>query len=269
MLFDLKIVFVLLCILFSVRGEHEDDGVCICSGCPNIDCENDFRPTCEDVLVGHDINCVDNETTAECIEFVCDGDDGEDAPDLCDDFCETLNCDNATLVCESNLEFPCFHEDTVINYRGDKYIMEDFFNENEPECRIPHVVEAIGLVISTSCDNIPLRVTSDHLVYSSNGLLEASNLKKGDVLFSDFDHELEENNCIVQWVRKEERLQKYFGLNCLTSEVLANGIHTSTFGTYHTIPAIYMYNIGSILGIDMASQLGDTLSQLYSKLVHQ
>jgi hypothetical protein len=262
-------LFVALFIFLVVKGEHEDDGICICSGCPVVNCETDVRFYCENITRGHHILCDDEDTsTVECQEFMCDGDDGEDAPDLCDQFCASLNCaDNSTLTCESNLEFPCFHEDTVIHYKGESFTMHDLANNNEPECRIPHVVQSVGVRVTTSCGDTPLRLTDDHLVYLSTGeLTEAYKLKTGDVLFSDFDHNLKGNQCVVQSVSRENSPQKYFGLNCLTSEVLADGIHTSTFGSYHTIPAIYMYNIGSMFGIDVASQFGDYLSLLYSKV---
>ena len=266
-------LFVVFCCVLVVRGEHEDDGICICSACPPVQCEADVRPNCENILVGHHISCTDGETEVECEEFVCDGDDGEDAPDLCDQFCASLNCTaNSTLTCDSNLDFPCFHEDTLIHYKEDQYTMEDLLNRNEPECRVPHIVESVGVVITTSCGDEPLRLTEDHLVYTasqdddSGVLLEAMNLKTGDIVFSDLDHKLEGKQCMIVSVTREKAPQKYFGLNCLRSEVLAGGIHTSTFGTYHTIPAIYMYQIGSMFGIDAASQLGDYLSYMFSKV---
>jgi hypothetical protein len=274
MMFRMKNILVVCCVGIvlltpNVYGEHEDDGICICSECPDVECEAEVSPRCHDILAGHHLECTDGMPDLECQEFTCAGDDGEDAPDLCNEFCAALNCTgNTTLTCESNLEFPCFHEDTLIQYNGEKYTMEDFVNNNEPECRVPHFVTSVGVVITTSCGGAPLRLTDDHLVYTTDGvLLEAVNLKNGDILSSNYDHSLTQNDCYVESVVKEKSPQKYFGLNCLTSEVLAGGIHSSTFGSYHTIPAIYMYNVGTILGIDVASQLGDYLSILYSKVV--
>jgi len=267
-MFSLKCVVVMCCML-AVYSEHEDDGICICSGCPAVQCDAEALPNCENILVGHHLHCTDGASEVECQEFVCDGDDGEDAPDLCDQFCDSLNCTgNTTLTCESNLDFPCFHEDTLIEYRGNHFTMEDFLNNNEPDCRVPHVVEAVGVVITTSCSGVPLRLTDDHLVYTAGGvLIEAVNLKKGMVVFADYDHSSSDKECAVESVRKEESTQKYFGLNCITSEVMANDIHTSTFGTYHTIPAIYMYHVGSMFGMDVASSLGDYISMMYSRVM--
>ena len=269
-MFILEII-VVLCVALVVKGEHEDDGICICTDCPPANCVN-VVSNCESILVGHHTLCTDNETSVECQEFVCDGDDGEDAPDLCDEFCASLNCTaNSTLTCDSNLEFPCFHEDTMIHYKEVEYSLEELLNRNEPECRVPHIVTTVGVIITTTCSMKPLRLTDEHLVYTSSesgdGLLVAAmNLKPGDILFSDTDHSLEGKQCEVVSVSREKAPQKYFGLNCLTSEVLAGGTHASTFGTYHSIPAIYMYQIGSMFGIDAASQLGDYLSYLFSKV---
>ncbi len=59
---------------------------------------------------------------------------------------------------------------------------------------------------------------------------------------------------------------RYFGLNCLHSEVLANGIKTSTFGKYHAIPAWWMRVVGGALGPKRASSLGDFMVELLVKV---
>jgi len=57
--------------------------------------------------------------------------------------------------------------------------------------------------------------------------------------------------------------QKYFGLNCEESDVLADGYKTSTFGTYHILPSLWMKFSSRLIGIDAASMIGDALASLF------
>jgi hypothetical protein len=52
----------------------------------------------------------------------------------------------------------------------------------------------------------------------------------------------------------------------LASEVLANGIKTSTFGNYHTIPAAWMKYASAIVGVERASRWGDSVVELLAKV---
>ena len=67
-------------------------------------------------------------------------------------------------------------------------------------------------------------------------------------------------------VTKEASPQRYFGLNCLKSQVLASGIKCSTFEKLHTLPAMWMQVMGRILGIKRASALGDRVAELVQRM---
>jgi len=110
------------------------------------------------------------------------------------------------------------------------------------------------LKISTRCDDAkPLRLTGEHLVYTSRGLRQASEIVLGDLLFQDMD---EAQPCEVIKIEKETN-QKYFALNCEESIVIADGWKTSTFGLTHEIPAMWMKWASKVLGVRRASTFGD------------
>merc|ERR1739848_406504 len=126
----------------------------------------------------------------------------------------------------------------------------------------------MGVTIVADCGKSQiktLRLTSDHLVFTQRGTVAAGNLQSGkDTLFASLD---ESKECSVKSVTSETKQQKYFGLNCVGgSEVLANGIKTSTFGKYHTIPALYMSTVGRLIGVERASRLGDYLASLAERV---
>lgn len=107
-------------------------------------------------------------------------------------------------------------------------------------------------------------MTDTHLVATANGYQLAYSLRQGDKLFSD--HISNDDVCVVESVTREKSVQQYFGLNCIHSEVLADGLRTSTFGDFHTLPSWYMYFVGGGLGMDWASELGDYVAEWYYKL---
>jgi hypothetical protein len=157
----------------------------------------------------------------------------------------------------------CFHETTEIVYQGAKLTFESLNRgDHKGVCTIPHTVQASGVVIHTSCGHKTLRLTNDHIVFTSTGKRAAVSLQKGDVVFSDM-HEKEP--CTVTKVEGEHN-QKYFGLNCEESEVLANGVKTSTFGITHNVPAAWMKYATKILSVEHASKIGDNLVSLLTKL---
>jgi hypothetical protein len=82
------------------------------------------------------------------------------------------------------------------------------------------------------------------------------------MLFSDM---AEQHQCQIVTVGKEKTVQKYFGLNCYESQVLASGLKSSTFEKLHSIPSFWMAIMGRILGIKRASEYGDYIEQLASK----
>ena len=80
-------------------------------------------------------------------------------------------------------------------------------------------------------------------------------LKPGyDVVFSDISSK---SSCDVLSVDVSAEVEEYFGLNCYESEVLANGIKTSTFEIMHKLPALWMNYFGGMFGIKPASVVGD------------
>jgi len=103
------------------------------------------------------------------------------------------------------------------------------------------------------------------LLFTNHGLKPAESLVAGqDTLFADL---AETKSCVVlHIVRQEhEHPQQYFGLNCLESEVLANGLKASTFERLHTLPAWWMSAFGRFFGIKHASAIGDFLAELAQK----
>jgi hypothetical protein len=152
----------------------------------------------------------------------------------------------------------CFHVDSKINYKGVEYTYEELKAGKEPECTVPHSPSSKGVIISTSCDKT-IRVTDTHLVATTKGFQLAYSLKAGDVMYGDYDDE----KCVVKSVEKEKTTQQYFGLNCVHSEVLASGLRASTFGDFHTLPSWYMTYVGSVLGTDTASSLGEYIAEWY------
>lgn len=124
----------------------------------------------------------------------------------------------------------CFHESTVITYRGRELSFADLQAGKEEECSIPHVVEYFeGYQLNANCSSSThkLRLTAEHLVYSNRGLLPVAQLQSGDVVYADVS---ETERCVVDSVSQTFGVAKYFGLNCYSSQVLASGIKTSTFG---------------------------------------
>lgn len=183
---------------------------------------------------------------------------------------------SATTAPSSTAATTCFHESTVISHGGRDWTLDQLLHANDHgndaatprHCSVPHVVKAIGVAVSIACVGEvvekQLRLTNDHLVFTQSGLKHASDLIPGhDLLFSDLEQTKE---CRVVKVVPESVEQRYFGLNCLESIVLANGIKTSTFGRYHTVPAAWMKWVGSALGVDRASRWGDSVVEFLAKI---
>jgi vesicle-associated membrane protein 7 len=158
----------------------------------------------------------------------------------------------------------CFHESTQLTYNGKSYSMQEL--EKSTECRIPHVVTEDGLSITTSCGPTPLRLTKDHLVSSEiHGkvhFVRAGTLTPGSIIFSDVERQ---TRCSVTSIAQETG-QKYFGMNCLESIVLADNVLCSTFGNFHVIPAVYMKWMGNVVGVHTASRIGDHVATLLARL---
>lgn len=171
----------------------------------------------------------------------------------------TTTTSSSATTSPSSSGTTCFHKSTSIVYKG----LPLSLSALPEDCRIPHRVRSNGVAIYTSCDNRPLRLTADHLVFTAaSGLKPAGELHTHEILFGDLD---ETQQCKILRITQEHD-QLYFGLNCLESVVLANGLKTSTFGTYHSLPAAWMSWAGSILGIDRASRWGDALATIAEKI---
>jgi hypothetical protein len=156
----------------------------------------------------------------------------------------------------------CFHESSEITYENKPLTLTSLeAGDRKGECHVPHVVQSSGVSIETSCSKSPLRVTNDHLVYTSSGLRPAASVRKGDVLYSDIE---EKHTCVVNAIKGEAN-QKYFALNCRNSEVLANGVKTSVFGYTHSIPAFWMKYASAIMGVERASRLGDAVASFLGR----
>jgi len=124
-----------------------------------------------------------------------------------------------------------------------------------------HTLRGSGLRVHTSCSATQsLRVTESHLVYANGGIRAASTLRVGDVLYADVQ---QQRPCIINSIEHEYN-QLYWGINCVESDVLANGIKISTFGIQHSIPAAWMRYAAKVIGIDYASRLGD----MFVRLIH-
>jgi hypothetical protein len=152
-----------------------------------------------------------------------------------------------------------FHEDTLINYKGKEYTLAELQAGAEPECHVPHVPTARGVTIATTCGR-NVTTTETHLMVTPKGHQLAHTLNVGDELFGDFTGE---QKCLVTAVTRTNSNARFFGLNCVHSEVLANGLRASTFGDFHTLPAWYMYYAGLLLGPDAASRLGDNIADSF------
>jgi len=149
----------------------------------------------------------------------------------------------------------CFHENTQITYKGQKYTRQAL-GDLKGECAIPHDVTSSGVAIYTDCNAKPLQLTPDHLVFTSRGLIQAGSIVVGDQVYRDLERT---QKCTVTSTKQEAG--KYFGLNCKESVVLADGIATSTFGRYHSIPAAWMHYAAAVIGVERASALGDAIAQ--------
>jgi len=149
----------------------------------------------------------------------------------------------------------CFHENTQITYKGQKYSRKTL-GDLKGECVIPHDVTSSGVAIHTDCATKPLQLTPDHLVYTTRGLIQASEVVVGDQVYSNLERT---QKCAVKAVTHETG--SYFGLNCKDSVVLADGIATSTFGRYHKIPSVWMHYASALIGVERASAVGDVIAQ--------
>jgi hypothetical protein len=152
----------------------------------------------------------------------------------------------------------CFHSDSVISLKGKHYSLKEL--QQGQECVIPHIVESMGVTVTTSCGGAALRLTKDHLVSTMEGWRQAGALQVGDVLFGN---SAKTRICKVVSVIAEQTSQQYFGLNCPDSEVLADGILVSTFGHLHVLPALWMKYASAVVGIEKASAWGDRIADVF------
>ncbi len=93
--------------------------------------------------------------------------------------------------------------------------------------------------------------------------MTAESVTSTDTIYTTLDGS---TSCAVKSIVEQSKSASYFGINCLESVVLANGIKTSTFGRFHTVPAAFMRYAGAILGANRASALGDTIVSVLYKI---
>ena len=169
----------------------------------------------------------------------------------------TTSSSSTTTPAGSGTGNSCFHETTRISYNGEKAVHIALFDMHR-ECAIPHKVVGNGVKIETAI-GATLRVTPDHLVFTPTGPVAAGTLRIGSVV------ETADSTTRVTKIVQEHN-QVYYGLNCLHSVVIAEGIKASTFGNYHAVPAWWMKVTGRVLGIQTASNVGDVIASTLAKI---
>lgn len=178
--------------------------------------------------------------------------------------CNTGNLASCTPIITGNT---CFHHTTIITYNNIRYTMDNFLGGKVKDCVIPHVIESIGMTITISYKNVKseeqtmyLMLTPEHLVWSNtnNGFTKAGYLTIGDTVIINGDGD-KNNIGTIKNLAMHNTPGKYFGLNCINSQVFANDIYVSTFGYTHAIPSLWMKYIGQYYGIQQASKWGDTI----------
>lgn len=203
--------------------------------------------------------CKEFEGESGCVsgatDWVCEL-EGDCSDSDCEKICEDSSCYAASCDISDDV---CFHQSSEITYKNKVYTFSELLDGLEPECVVPHTPLSIGVRVSTSCGRT-FRVTETHLVATPHGYQPAHNLAKGDTVYGGYGGGKE---CTVVSIEKDTIPESYFGLNCVQSVVLVNGIRASTFGDFHFMPAFYMRYVGSILGIRIASWTGDYLAQGY------
>ncbi len=175
-------------------------------------------------------------------------------PNTCPAFISTSTATSTTTPAAGSSN-SCFHVDTRIAYKGAVYTLANLRDFHE--CSIPHTVTTSGLRLETSLH--VLRVTPDHLIFSRDRLVRASTLKVNDMV------DTIDGPATIKSITIETD-QTYFGLNCLESIVHANGVKTSTFGSYHTVPAAWMSVMGRLAGIQRASRWGDLIASVWHSI---
>lgn len=171
-------------------------------------------------------------------------------------------CADGIMSTGCGIPLKCFHESTIISYKGKELSLKALQNQKEPECEIPHVLESQGVVIEALCEGKErkvLKVTSGHLLYTQRGLQKAADILTNDKVFADME---ERKECSVISNKIDHNKSKYFGLNCHNSAVLASGIKSSTFEKIHSVPSFWMSVVGRILGIKRATFIGDYIATI-------
>jgi len=109
-----------------------------------------------------------------------------------------------------------------------------------------------GVHVRTECGH-SLKLTREHLVWAEGGFMRAGDVRQGHRVRVAGDE-----TCAVASV--EPAQGPWFGVQCLESEVKANGVHASVFAHYHAVPAVYMRWMGWAVGARRAAELGQHVS---------
>lgn len=157
----------------------------------------------------------------------------------------------------------CFHEESLVSYKGrPAQPMTRFAQGAEAECVVPHTFQADGVRVDTDCAATPLRLSKEHLVFAAAGLVQAHTLRAGDKLWRDVAQTAQ---CSVLRVSADPG-QRYMGLNCYESVVVADGVLVSTFESQHTVAALWMKYMPTLLGLRGASKVGEVLTNIFRAL---
>jgi hypothetical protein len=135
----------------------------------------------------------------------------------------------------------------------------------EEECTVPHVVDSkrgYNIVATCASNTKELLVTAGHLIYTERGLQAANEILPGDTVFGNLG---ESDRCKVEEIQPVLSNQKYFGLNCHNSVVLASGIKSSTFEKLHALPSFWMSIMSKIVGVKRASHIGVLIEKMVLK----
>lgn len=226
---------------------------CSCGSCQVVDCDEGEK-ACREIVDG-EANCVSGAT-----DWICELDSNTDCKSSeCSDICDKSQCYQANCGISDQV---CFHHSSIITYKGKDYTLEQLSQGMEPECVVPHVPTATGVKFITACGH-SVQVTDTHLVATENGFTFAHMLKEGMSVHIDPEGK---TSCVVESVERSLTPEQYFGLNCLHSEVLVNGVRASTFGDLHLVPAIYMKLVGQVVGVQAASIAGAYFANVYHYL---
>lgn len=165
------------------------------------------------------------------------------------------SCDGSYYYDDDDSTSTCFAENTIISYKDKHYTLPELLAGKEPECTVPHVVRTKGGILKTDCGNLEL--TGNHLVWINDKFTPAQNAETGDSVLRD-----DGKYCtVIKYVPKGFS-SEHFGVNCLESEIFANGFKASPFEYNHEVPSAFLKVFSQFVGIKAASYMGNALMKV-------